>query len=199
MASERGSKSAWSTTAVVVGIVAVGILVAGLLDDSQPDAVAIPGCDEVIQPEDMQRINYAFVGDDSAPTGFDATTMSDALIQALPSGTTVKPDPMFPPLTFDVDATAHGTISLGGAVGDLTVMLSTSDQPVGPCFAGYVDERRTLGDGTAVDTTSGETRSRVRVYAPDGSRVDASADSVLTVQQLTDIAMAPGLRAGHGN
>ena len=198
---DAAAKPTWvqKAGAVIVAIVAVGIVVAGLLDDPQPDAVAIPGCGEVIQPADMQRINYAIVDDNSAPREFDAATMSDVLIQALPAGTTVKPDPTFPPLTFDVAATAHGTISLGGASGDLTVMLSTSDQPVGPCFAGYVDERRTLDDGTTIDTTSSETSSRVRVYAPDGSRVDASADSVLTVQQLTDIAMTPGLRTGQGN
>ncbi|QIH98682.1 hypothetical protein BH92_01280 [Rhodococcoides fascians A21d2] len=117
-----------------------------------------------------------------------------ALIQALPAGTTVEPDAMFPPLTFDTSATAYGRIVLGGAVGDVSVMLSTSDQPAGPCFAGYVDERRTLSDGTVVDVTSGQNGSRVEVYATDGSHVDVSADRVLTVQQETDIAMTPGLR-----
>jgi len=61
-------------------------------------------------------------------------------------------------------------------------------------LAGYVDERRTLSDGTVVDLRSSERGSRVEVYGTDGSIVDVSADPVLTVQQVTDIAMTPGLR-----
>ncbi|OZC88532.1 hypothetical protein CH254_11495 [Rhodococcus sp. 06-412-2C] len=194
MANPGDPKSVWSTVAVIVGTVAAGVVVAGLLHDPQPAAVSIPGCEEVVQPEDMQRINYAIAGPDSVPVGFDAAAKSAALIQALPAGTTVEPDAMFPPLTFDTGANAFGRIVLGGAVGDVSVMLSTSDQPAGPCFAGYVDERRTLSDGTVVDVTSGQNGSRVEVYATDGSHVDVSADRVLTVQQVTDIAMTPGLR-----
>ncbi|MDI9933090.1 hypothetical protein QM588_21945 [Rhodococcus sp. IEGM 1354] len=194
MASPGDPKSVWSTVVVIFGTVAAGVVVAGLLHDPQPDAVSIPGCAEVVQPEDMQRINYAFVGPDSAPVGFDAAAKSAALVGALPAGTTVEPDAMFPPLTFDFQASAYGRISLGGAVGDLDVRLSTSDQSAGPCFAGYVDERRTLSDGTVVDLKSSERGSRVEVYGTDGSIVDVSADPVLTVQQVTDIAMTPGLR-----
>ncbi|MCZ4521774.1 hypothetical protein O4220_24915 [Rhodococcus ruber] len=197
MTSPGNPRSVWSTVAVVVGTVAAGVVVAGLLHDPQPAAVSIPGCEEVLLPEDMQRINYAIAGPDSVPVGFDAAAKSAALIQALPAGTAVEPDAMFPPLTFDTfdtGATAYGRIALGGAVGDLDVMLSTSDQPAGPCIAGYVDERRTLNDGTVVDVRSSERGSRVRVYGTDGSRVDVSADRVLTVRQVTDIAMTPGLR-----
>ncbi|MGF0310997.1 hypothetical protein [Rhodococcus sp. IEGM1428] len=194
MANPGDPKSVWSTVAVIVGTVAAGVVVAGLLHDPQPPAVSIPGCEEVLLPEDMQRINYAIAGPDSVPAGFDAAAKSAALIQALPAGTTVEPDAMFPPLTFDTRAIAYGRIALGGAVGDVNVTLSTSDQPVGACISGYVDERRTLNDGTVVDVRSSEKGSRVEVYATDGSHVDVSADRVLTVQQVTDIAMTPGLR-----
>ncbi|OZE81551.1 hypothetical protein CH305_10025 [Rhodococcus sp. 15-649-2-2] len=194
MANPGDPKSVWSTVVVIVGTVAAGVVVAGLLHDPQPAAVSIPGCEEVLLPKDMQRINYAIAGPDSVPTGFDASAKSAALIQALPAGTTVEPDAMFPPLTFDTRAIAYGRIALGGAVGDVNVTLSTSDQPVGACIAGYVDERRTLNDGTVVDVRSSEKGSRVEVYATDGSHVDVSADRVLTVQQVTDIAMTPGLR-----
>ena len=194
MAHAGLGKSVWSTVAVIVGTVSAGVVVAGLLHDRGPDAVSIPGCAEVVQPEDMQRINFAFVGPDSVPEGFDAAAKSAALMQALPAGTTVEPDPSFPPLTFDAGATAHGTIERGGAVGNLDVRLSTSDQPAGPCFAGFVDERRTLSDGTVIDVRSAENSSDVRVYATDGSLVDVSADRVLTVRQVTDIAMTPSLR-----
>ncbi|OZC49044.1 hypothetical protein CH286_10050 [Rhodococcus sp. WWJCD1] len=194
MASRGDPKSVWSTVVVIVGTLAAGVVVAGLLHDTQPAAVSIPGCEEVLLPEDMQRINYAIAGPDSVPTGFDASAKSAALIKALPAGTTVEPDAMFPPLTFDTRAIAYGRIALGGAVGDVNVTLSTSDQPVGACIAGYVDERRTLNDGTVVDVRSSEKGSRVEVYATDGSHVDVSADRVLTVQQVTDIAMTPGLR-----
>ncbi|MFY2788060.1 hypothetical protein [Rhodococcus sp. MALMAid1271] len=196
MARSGDSKSVWSTVVVIVGIVAAGVGVASLLHDPQPVAVSIPGCAEVIQPEDTYRVNFAFVGGDSAPVAFDASAASAALIDALPAGTTVEPDAMFPPFTFAADGNASGRISLGGTVGDVSVSLSTSDETPGPCFAGHVDERRTLADGTVLDITSGENHSRVRVYRTDGSRADVSADRVLTVRQVTDIAMAPGLRVG---
>ncbi|SNS99715.1 hypothetical protein [Rhodococcoides kyotonense] len=186
--------SAWSTAAVIVGIVAAGTVVAGLLNDPQSEAITIPGCDEVVQPEDMQRINYAFVGADSYDDLWfseeKATAMSDALAGALPADAVVEP-----PLSFDSDATAHGTVSVNGNSGQLTVRVWQSDEPAGPCFAGYVDERRSLSDGTVLDI-SGE---RVIAYVPDGSRIDVNADNVFTVKQLTDIATTPGLRVSESS
>ena len=88
-------------------------------------------------------------------------------------------------------------VILGTVAAGVSVMLSTSDQPAGPCFAGQVDERRTLNDGTVVDVRSSERGSRVEVYGNDGSIVGVSADPVLTVQQVTDIAMTPGLRENN--
>lgn len=85
MASPGDPKSVWTTVSVIVGTVAAGVVVAGLLHDPQPDAVSIPGCAEVVQPEDMQRINYAIVGPDSAPAGFDASAKSAALARAFPT------------------------------------------------------------------------------------------------------------------
>ncbi|MDJ0396567.1 hypothetical protein QMK17_25015 [Rhodococcus sp. G-MC3] len=201
-AAAHPRRSAWSTAAVIVSIVAVGTVVAGLLNDPQSDAVAIPGCDEVVQPDETHRVNFAYAQsgsyDDPDHSWFSdakAAAMSRALVEALPAGTTVEDDPFSTPLHFGqiANATASGTVSLGGERGDLTVSVRQSDEPPGPCFAGFVDERRTLDDGTVVDTLAGETRRRVVLYT-DGSRIDAYADQVLTVEQLVDIATIRALR-----
>lgn len=203
-AGTRGSTSAWSTAAVIVAIVVSGTVVAGFLNDPQSDAIAVPGCDEVVQPEDMQRINYAFVEDKryADPTyGWfsetKATTMSDALLAALPNNVVVLPYSMFEPLRFvpfGSETTATGTISMSGAESELVVVVQQTDEPAGPCFAGYVDERRTLADGTVIDISEGENGGRARAHTSDGSLIDVSATGALTVEQLADIAATPGLR-----
>ncbi|QII05727.1 hypothetical protein BH93_10405 [Rhodococcoides fascians A25f] len=209
----RSSKSAWSTAAVIIAIVAVGVVVAGLLHNPQPDAITIPGCDEVTQPEDLHRVNFAYVPNGSYDNAdypwfsrAKAAAMSDALAGALPRGATVEPDSMGPSLVFGPissspgggisggDTSANGFLSMGSVEGGLTVTVSKSDQPPGPCFAGYVDERRTLADGIVVDISGGEKNRRVQAFVPDGSRIDASSAGLLTVEQLMDIVTAPGLR-----
>lgn len=197
--------SKWSTAAVIFAIVAAGTAVAGLLDDPATD---IAGCEEVVQSEEAQRINFAFVGEESYDnpdypwfTETKATAMSDALAQSLPAGTDVAFDAPSRALYFGPigsaegnpvggTTTAYGTIAVDGNAGPLTVSVQKSDEPPGPCFEGYVDERRTLDDGTVVDLREGG----VRAYTPEGTSIDASADDTLTTQQLLDLVTAPGLR-----
>jgi hypothetical protein len=199
----RKRGSVWSTAAVIVGIVAAGTVVAGLLNDPQSDAISIPGCDEVIQPEEMERVNYAFAGggdvSDAWLTEAKAEAMSDALVQSLPAGTVVEPDPSWPPLVFDssrngvseTEASAVGLVTVDGEEGPLGVRVVRSGEGPGPCFANFVDERRTVDDGIVLDVS----RGRVIAYVPDGSEIDVSGD-VFTVDQLIAIATDPGLRVG---
>ncbi|OZE17803.1 hypothetical protein CH256_26835 [Rhodococcus sp. 05-2254-6] len=196
---------------MIVGIVAVGTVVAGLLHEPQPEPIAIPGCAEVIQPEDSVRVNYAFAIEGDAdvsevPWRFEAKaqSMTDALIAALPTGTTVEPDPFALAFGFDAVAvrqsfdgyaTALGTVTVGDRTGTLAVTVGLSDQPAGPCFAGVVDERSTRADGTVLDIQDGTDTTRVVAVATDGTRIDVNANGVLTLEQVIDIALAPGLRA----
>ncbi|MEW2014559.1 hypothetical protein [Rhodococcus sp. NPDC076796] len=211
MKSTGARGSVWSTVAVIVGIVAVGTVVAGLLHEPQPEPIAIPGCAEVIQPEDLVRVNYAFVIEGDAdvsevPWRFEAKaqSMTDALIAALPTGATVDPDPFAPAFGFDALAVrqsldgyadAFGTVTVGDRTGTLTVTVWLSSEPVGPCFAGVVDERSTQADGTVLDIQDSKDASRVIARATDGTRIDVSANGVLTLEHVIDIALAPGLRA----
>lgn len=196
----KSKKSAWSTAAVIVAIIAVGILAAGLLDDPESDAIAIPGCAEVVAAEDLERVNYAFgTGDFSWFSDAEAADMSEALADALPTGSAVQSDPNWPSLQFEAmhgTASAWGIVSAAGEQGPLTVDVSRTDQPVGPCFAGYVDERRTLPDGTVVDTFAGTKENRASAHTPDGSLIDAYSQGPLTVDQLVTIVTTPGLRTG---
>ncbi|MEK8072592.1 hypothetical protein [Rhodococcoides navarretei] len=211
MKSTGARGSVWSTVAVIVGIVAAGTVVAGLLHEPQPEPIAIPGCEEVIQPEDLVRVNFAFVSEgdvDSSevPWRFEAKSqaMTDALIAALPDGSVVEPEPFAPTFGFDAVAvrqsfdgyaTAFGTITAADRTGTLAVTVGLSDQPAGPCFAGVVDERSTQADGTVLDIQDGTDTTRVVAVATDGTRIDVNANGVLTLEQLIDIALAPGLRA----
>lgn len=95
MKSTGARGSIWSTVAVIVGIVAVGTAVAGLLHEPQPDPIAIPGCAEVIQPEDLVRVNYAFLSEGDAdisevPWRFEAK--AESMTDALNRGTTHRSD-----------------------------------------------------------------------------------------------------------
>lgn len=205
-AGPRRSASAWSTAGVIVAIVAVGIVAGGLLNDPQPDPETIPGCDEVVQPDATRHIDYAFIEDRryaNPDYGWfsesKALTMSDALRAALPRTTEVLPYSLHTPLQFQPfgsESTAQGLVSFGGEEGNLTVVVQQSTEPAGPCIIGYVDERHVLDDGTVVDTSDGEHGRRARAYTPDGSLIDVSITGAFTVEQLADIASAPGLRTG---
>ncbi|MDV6229999.1 hypothetical protein [Rhodococcus cercidiphylli] len=211
MNSTGAQGSVWSTVAVIVGIVAAGTAVAGLLHEPQPDPVVIPGCEEVVQPEDLVRVNYEFVSEGDAdisevPWRFEAKAqaMTDALIAALPTGATVEPEPFAPTFGFDAvavrqspngEADALGTVTVGNRTGMLTVTVGLSDEAAGPCFAGFVKERSMREDGTVLDTVDRTDTHRVVAHAPDGTRIDVNANDVLTLEQVIDIALAPGLRA----
>lgn len=211
MKSTGARGSIWSTVAVIVGIVAVGTAVAGLLHEPQPDPIAIPGCAEVIQPEDLVRVNYAFLSEGDAdisevPWRFEAKaeSMTDALIAALPTGATVDPEPFAPTFGFDAlavrqsfdgEADALGTVTVGNRTGTLAVTVGLSNVPAGPCFAGFVEERSTREDGTVLDTVNRTDTHRVVAYTPDGTRIDVNARGVLTHEQVVAIALTPGLRA----
>lgn len=203
-AGPRRSSSAWSTAGVIVAAVALGMLAGGLLNDPQPDSGEIRGCDDVVQPDDTHRIDYAFVEDKryaNPDYGWfseaKAETMSDTLRASLPSTAEVLPYSIYTPLQFQPfgsETTAQGLIAFGGEEGNLTVVVQQSSTPPGPCILGYVDERRTFDDGAVIDTSDGEHGRRARAYTPDGSLIDVSITGALTVEQLAVIAAAPGLR-----
>ncbi|MDV8023085.1 hypothetical protein [Rhodococcus sp. IEGM 1330] len=194
---------AWSAVAAVV-IGAAVVVVTGVSDHSRSDATAIPGCDEVVEPDDTHNIDYSFIEDrryaDSDYGWFSdtkAVNMSDALRAALPADTEVLPYSITPPLQFQPfgsETTAQALVALRGEEGDLTVVVQRSDTPAGPCITGYVQERRTLDDGTIIDTSDNENGRRARAYTSDGSLIDVSITGALTVEQLADIAAEPGLR-----
>lgn len=191
------------SAAAVVIIGTVGV-VAGVANYSRSDATAIPGCDHAVEPDDTHNIDYSFIEDrryaDPDYGWFSdtkAVTMSDALRAALPADTEVLPYSLTPPLQFQPfgsETTANAVVALGGEEGDLTVVVQRSDTPAGPCITGYVQERRTLDDGTIVDTSDNENGRRARAYTSDGSLIDVSITGALTVDQLADIAAEPSLR-----
>lgn len=163
--------------------------------------------------EELHRVNFAFIVDESGNnpdarwfSDAKGAAMSNALAGALPTGAVVEADPPSPSLRFEtIDSavggssfvgsttTAHGKVFLSGQSGELTVTVQKSNEPAGPCFAGIVDERRKVDAGTIVDISDGETLRRVIAYT-NGSRIDASADGALTVEQLIDITTTRGLR-----
>lgn len=204
MSTESARGSAWSTAAVIVGIVAAGTVVAGLSNEPQSDAISIPGCDEVIQPEEMERYNFTIYEGDPAEgkpwlSAQKAAAMTDALAEALPAGLVVDPSEMSPTLVFlpqsddalTSEASAVGLVAMDGREGPLAVRVLHSDDGPGPCFAGTVDERRTDDDGIVLDISD----RRVIAYVPDGSTIDVSSD-VLTRDQMITVATDPGLRVG---
>ncbi|CCQ15893.1 putative uncharacterized protein [Rhodococcus sp. AW25M09] len=172
---------------MIVAIVAVGVVAAGLLHTPQSDAITIPGCDEVAQPEDLQRINFAFVVNETYDSPdypwfseTKAAAMSDALAGALPRGATVKAESIGPSLLFGPISTSPDG-GIGGGDTSASAVLSMSN----------VDERRTLADGIVVDISDGETNRRVEAYVPDGSRIDASSHGALTLDEMIDIVTTP--------
>ncbi|OZC52779.1 hypothetical protein CH289_10820 [Rhodococcus sp. RS1C4] len=213
MRSKKGRSGVWVDIAVVAAIVGTGVVVAGITGTSSSTDLAIPGCEEVIQEEDLMRINYAFTtgaevarADEPWITDSKLNGMTEALVGALPAGTVVEPDSVTSRLEFSgdretysvagstADAGASGTITSDGRTGLLDVIVGRADQPPGPCFVGTVDERVTSQDGAVFDVQDrGDTR-RVVAITPDETRIEVTSVGVMTIDQLTDIASAPGLR-----
>ncbi|SEL46705.1 hypothetical protein [Rhodococcus maanshanensis] len=165
---------------VVIGaVVAVGVVVAGLVNDiGRVDYSAqIPGCDVVVPPSEIRRINFSAVG---MSVGYDnpdypwfsgpkASAMSDALKAALPPGVDVEFGTPADSLLFEpildwhrpdsagaVDGLsgwtkAEGTLIRGATSSSLSVEVRLSDAQAPPCIAGHLDRRVKRSDGTIID------------------------------------------------
>ncbi|MEV0762273.1 hypothetical protein [Nocardia sp. NPDC050435] len=193
--------------------------------------VQIPGCETVEPPRNGSPSSVVFLdkyGYDNPfyPwfSGPKATAMTEALHAALPEDVEIayaslQQSLLFEPIlgedpkqeNYGSDTAAHATLLRGDRAGALRVSVRQSAQPVPPCVAGDLDERRTLADGTIVDThDTWHEMNRVRTlsrtataYLPDGTVVRAHAtDEVtgraaavpLTVEELVTIVTTPGLR-----
>lgn len=188
-------------------------------------SASIPGCDTVESPSESSSFAFVTTGDDSydnpaAPwyNGPRAHLMSEALVAALPAEISSTTSVYFGPIPasgesqdFVLDS-AHASAPL--ASGDQSDYLSVGVGPADsteppPCVAGQVDERRSLPDGTVLDTddtwreTNGQrTYSRTATaYTSDGSVVSASVSGgndpdtlKLTLDDLVRIAADPALR-----
>lgn len=191
----------------------------------------IPGCAVVEPPGDGGL--FGWVTTDEA--GYDnpaypwfsgpkAVAMSEALRAALPDGVAIDFAPadrslFFRPILevpepaeFGGHTNADATVRRGDRAGWMSVTVRQSSDPVRPCVAGELDERRHLPDGTTVDTqdtwseTDGvRTLSRsATAYLPDGSVIGAYATNAagdagpsgevpLTIDELVTLVTAPGL------
>nr|WP_211243156.1 hypothetical protein [Rhodococcus oryzae] len=157
-------------------------------------------------------------------SGPKATAMTAALAEALPEDSELVFAPPSQSLSFEPilgvyeesnlpegvaaedvggSTSAQGTLTRGESSGLLTVdvrrALSTE---LPPCVAGELDRRSTLPDGAVLDieeTAHGRARS-VMAYLPDGTGMwvraegEESGPASLTIEELTAIVTAPGLR-----
>nr|WP_296763662.1 hypothetical protein [Rhodococcus sp. (in: high G+C Gram-positive bacteria)] len=169
----------WIDVVVVTVIVAVGIAVAGVTDNSAADVEAIPGCDVVLPADDGFSFTIgSYAGTYGNPdypwlTAAKASAMSDALIGSLPSDVEVafagpSESLVFQPMLIypgdreiadgvtvqDIsgDSTASGVVGRDGHDASLRVSAEESDGTIPPCREGRVDERATLSGGIVVDT-----------------------------------------------
>lgn len=197
--------------------------------------VAIPGCATVEPPPGKRGLtgwasSRPFSYDNPAYpwfSGAKAGAMTQALRDALPGGVeigfaSVEQSLVFQPIPkadtgrptpFDGRTAAEGTVIRGDRSGSLRVTVKQSSDPIPPCVAGALDERRHLADGGIADTQDSwyevdkvRTRTRsVRAYLPDGTVVGVDADDVvdrghssavpLTIDELvTMVTATPGLR-----
>ncbi|MGW0249158.1 hypothetical protein ACWDYH_21250 [Nocardia goodfellowii] len=193
--------------------------------------VQIPGCD-VVEPPREGGLSSVLFGDKygyNNPvypwfSGPKAMAMTEALRAALPEDVEVafasmRSSLLFQPILGDESrqemygsgTDAQATLLRGERAGALRVTVRHSARPLPPCVAGDLDERRTLDDGTIVDTRdTWYEMNRVRTlsrtatgYLPDGTVVLANAtDQVtgraaavpLTIDELVTIVTTPGLR-----
>ncbi|CCQ17470.1 putative membrane protein [Rhodococcus sp. AW25M09] len=165
--------------AVVVAIVAVGTVVAGVLEDQPPSVEPIPGCDVVLPAEEGFSFTIGSYGgrydnpDYPWLTATKASAMSTALIESLPTDVELEfASPsnslVFQPMDIypegvdiaegvtveDIsgDSTASGGVGRGDARAPLRVSVEEWDGEIPPCVEERIDERTTLPDGTVVDT-----------------------------------------------
>ncbi|MCZ4080033.1 hypothetical protein O1W68_18965 [Rhodococcus sp. H36-A4] len=184
----------------------------------------IPGCTAVDEPEET-LYSSLFVSsvqsydNPAAPwfSGPKAHLMSEALVRVLPGDTEFDDGviPYFDPIPERegaaeeevVDSTnATASISRNNRSGYLSVGVSQSTGSVPPCVAGNLDERRTMPDGTVVDThdtwqeVNGERTSERSAFAyrTDGSWIAVylsapgqQEDLPIPLDILADIATDP--------
>ncbi|MFD4181273.1 hypothetical protein [Rhodococcus sp. NPDC058514] len=167
---------------VVIGtVIALGVVVAGLLNDGGGEYSAqIPGCDVVKPPAESRRINIGWAGYPSYDnpryqwfSGPKATAMTAALADALPGDAEVEFAPLsqsllFQPILdlsdavvepegvnaedFGGSTSAQGVLTSGEESGSLMIDVRQARSTVPPpCVAGELDRRSTLPDGTVID------------------------------------------------
>ncbi|MFC9966754.1 hypothetical protein ACFVH4_21215 [Nocardia ignorata] len=192
----------------------------------------IPGCSSVEAPSSDETHGAVFgPGEYDNPaypwfSGRKAVAMSTALRAALPTDVTVgfgSPDRslLFEPILGEPDSPFGGftgagaDLRRGAGAGSLWVTVEQSEEPVPACTAGWLDERRTMPDGSTVDLHDTweelggiRTLSRsAQAYRPDGSRImvistDAPSGSMptgtlpLSKDELVAIVLADGLGVG---
>ncbi|MCD2104704.1 hypothetical protein O4214_14355 [Rhodococcus erythropolis] len=174
--NRRREQWTWRDGLVIVSIVALGTVVAAVMNEDT--GTSIPGCDSVESPGPPVRFNYGFAGepgydDPDYPwfSGPKATAMSDALLESLPSDVEAvfaSPSKSFEfapiqnfrgasfpdgvdPIEFSGSTKATGAVSRGGQTADVSVQVRAWDQPVPPCLEGLVDRREHLANGTVLD------------------------------------------------
>lgn len=174
--NRRREQWTWRDGLVIVSIVALGTVVAAVMNEDA--GTSIPGCDSVESPGPPVRFNYGFAGepgydDPDYPwfSGPKATAMSDALLESLPSDVEVvfaSPSKSFEfapiqnfrgasfpdgvdPIEFSGSTKATGAVGRGGQTADVSVQVRAWDQPVPPCLEGLVDRREHLANGTVLD------------------------------------------------
>lgn len=153
---------------------------------------------------------------DALPDGVDiafGSTRESLVFQPIPQSSTEPGEPQPPG---SASASASAEMQRGPTLGLLVVDVSASGTQVPPCVAGALQERTTAADGTVTDASEswyeyGDDRTNFRsvsAYAPDGSRITATAsdgegflstnvgprDVVLTVDELKAIVALPQLR-----
>ncbi|MGF0313642.1 hypothetical protein [Rhodococcus sp. IEGM1428] len=187
-------------------------------------SASIPGCDTVEAPTEPSFSSLISTGEESydnpsAPwySGPKAHLMSEALMAALPSNISASNSLYFGPIPtsegqdFVLDsANASVQLSRGENPEYLSIGVGPRDSEEPPaCVAGQLDERRTMPDGTVVDTddTWSETngartytrmatayhldRSTVSVYLAGGDDENAFT---LALDDLVRVATDPNLR-----
>lgn len=191
----------------------------------------IPGCPVVDPPGEGGSFGWVTTGESEYDnpaypwfSGPKAVAMSEALRAALPAGVAIDFAPADRSLFFQpiVEApepaelggftSADGTVRRGDRAGWMSVTVRQSNDPVRPCVAGELDERRHLPDSATVDIQDSwseidgvRTLSRgVTAYLPDGSVISAYATNgtsdalpagevPLTIDELVALVTAPGL------
>lgn len=197
----------------------------------------IPGC-ETVEPPPTDSGRYSVFTSSSDPSydnpeypwfsGPKATAMSNAAVASLPPSAEIEFASQERSLVFqpvsdlggaqpEPKGYTYATAALvnGDAKGSVYLQVQKKSDPVPTCVAGYLDERRTLADGTIVDVHdtweevngSRTLRRSARAYVSDQSWIHATAYDIsgdaqqehsgkipLAIDDLVRIVSDPGLR-----